>query len=55
MKSLLRSSDSLTTTNATQSTFDPAIATLMASIMANAEVMYIRLEELDAERRNGGG
>ena len=41
--------------NTTQTMSDPAIATLMASMMANMEAMCVRLDKLEGERRNGGG
>ena len=46
-------SKNLPTANAIQATSGPAIATPMASMMANMEVMCLQLEKSDAEQRDG--
>ena len=48
-------SNNLSTANVVQSASDPAIASLVASMMASMEVMCARLDELDTERRDGNG
>ena len=40
-------SDNLPTANAVQTTFDPSIASLMASMMTSMETMRARLDESD--------
>ena len=47
-------SNNLPTVNAIQAMSDPAIVTLMASMMVNMEVMRVQLEGLDTERRDSG-
>ena len=48
-------SDNLPTANTVQAVFDTAITSLMASMMVNMETMRARLEESDAELRDGNG
>ena len=46
-------SENLTTANIVQATSDPAITSLMVTMMSNMEAMRVYSEESDAEQRNG--